>query len=84
MSEPVTIRLHNCSFQLKEHHDFRWLEEMGEVFAVFDQQDSGNLSPYNSEVHVLNERHYRSKYVEGNEPIVWKISQKAHAWTVEV
>ncbi len=29
---------------LKTKHDFNWLEQMGDVFAVFDQQDSGNIS----------------------------------------
>jgi serine/threonine-protein kinase len=38
------ITLHQVSFQLREPHPFNWLTEMGEVFAVFDQQDSGNLS----------------------------------------
>lgn len=31
-------------FQLKEHHNFDWLEEMGNVFKVFQDQDSGNIS----------------------------------------
>ncbi|WP_213621558.1 serine/threonine protein kinase [Paenibacillus sp. J22TS3] len=32
------------SWQLRAPHDFAWLEALGKVFAVFDQQDSGNLS----------------------------------------
>ncbi len=40
---PVTITLDNVSFQLKEHHDFDWLQDLGEIFSVFDQQDSGNI-----------------------------------------
>ncbi|MBS4193592.1 serine/threonine-protein kinase [Lederbergia citri] len=40
---PITIYIGKVSFQLKEKHDFPWLQELGEVFAVFDQQDSGNL-----------------------------------------
>ncbi|MBW8349678.1 serine/threonine protein kinase [Bacillus sp. IITD106] len=40
---PVTINVGKVSFQLKEKHDFPWLQEFGDVFAVFDQQDSGNL-----------------------------------------
>ncbi|MGQ0513206.1 hypothetical protein ACT453_04680, partial [Bacillus sp. D-CC] len=28
----------------KEHHNFDWLLKLGTVFAVFDQQDSGNIS----------------------------------------
>ncbi|QTN01523.1 serine/threonine protein kinase [Sediminibacillus dalangtanensis] len=31
-------------FQLQEEHDFSWLEQLGTVFYVFDQQDSGNIS----------------------------------------
>jgi serine/threonine-protein kinase len=40
----TTINLHSVSFQLQEPHKFDWLVNMGEVFAVFDQQDSGNIS----------------------------------------
>lgn len=40
----IEINLHHTSFRLQEPHDFEWLTGMGEVFAVFDQQDSGNLS----------------------------------------
>lgn len=43
-NEAVTITLDEVSFQLKEEHDFDWLARLGKVFAVFDQQDSGNLS----------------------------------------
>lgn len=39
-----TISLRNTSFQVKEAHDFKWLKDLGTVFAVFDQQDSGNIS----------------------------------------
>lgn len=38
------VNIHHVSFHLKEPHDFGWLTELGEVFKVFDQQDSGNLS----------------------------------------
>lgn len=41
---PVEIQLNQVTFQLKEHHNFDWLMKLGTVFAVFDQQDSGNLS----------------------------------------
>ncbi|ABS22163.1 serine/threonine protein kinase [Bacillus cytotoxicus] len=41
---PVTIHLDHVTFQLKEHQDFEWLTKLGKVFAVFDKQDSGNLS----------------------------------------
>jgi serine/threonine-protein kinase len=36
--------LNGVKFKLKEPHNFGWLHELGEVFAVFDQQDSGNIS----------------------------------------
>lgn len=42
--EPITTHLDGVSFQLKEQHDFEWLRNMGSVFCVFDQQDSGNIS----------------------------------------
>jgi serine/threonine protein kinase, bacterial len=29
---------------LKKDHDFEWVEKLGTVFCVFDQQDSGNIS----------------------------------------
>ena len=32
------------SFKLKADHNFDWLKGYGNVFAVFDQQDSGNIS----------------------------------------
>ncbi|GAF11121.1 pkinase [Bacillus sp. JCM 19046] len=38
------IQLGKVTFELKEPHQFDWLTPMGEVFTVFDQQDSGNLS----------------------------------------
>ncbi len=31
------------SFQVKEAHDFSWLKDLGHVFKVFDEQDSGNI-----------------------------------------
>ncbi len=37
------MNLDKVSFQLKERHNFEWLTNMGEVFSVFDQQDSGNI-----------------------------------------
>lgn len=40
---PVEIQLNQVTFQLKEHHNFDWLIKLGTVFAVFDQQDSGNI-----------------------------------------
>ncbi|UTR07370.1 serine/threonine protein kinase [Alkalihalobacillus sp. LMS6] len=40
----VTQSVDGQTFQLKELHDFQWLQSYGTVFNVFDQQDSGNLS----------------------------------------
>ncbi|MDZ5610432.1 serine/threonine protein kinase [Bacillus pseudomycoides] len=40
---PITIHLDDVTFQLKEQQDFSWLVNLGKVFAVFDQQDSGNI-----------------------------------------
>ncbi|WIY63454.1 serine/threonine protein kinase [Bacillus arachidis] len=40
---PITIHLNDVTFQLKEQHDFNWLASLGKIFAVFDQQDSGNI-----------------------------------------
>ncbi|UOQ86572.1 protein kinase domain-containing protein [Gracilibacillus salinarum] len=41
MNECIT--LDKVSFDLKEIHNFDWLTAIGEVFAVFDEQDSGNI-----------------------------------------
>ncbi|GIN73907.1 serine/threonine protein kinase [Bacillus sp. J14TS2] len=38
------ISLDHVTFSLKEPHDFAWLQALGEVFTVFAEQDSGNLS----------------------------------------
>ncbi len=40
----VNINLGNVEFQLKENHDFSWLNSLGKVFCVFSQNDSGNIS----------------------------------------
>nr|WP_317377783.1 hypothetical protein [uncultured Faecalimonas sp.] len=40
----ITVTLDTVKFQLKEIHDFSWLQEFGKIFAVFDQNDSGNIS----------------------------------------
>lgn len=39
----VKYTIDGVSFNLKEHMDFSWLQQMGRVFKVFDQQDSGNI-----------------------------------------
>ncbi|WEG12143.1 serine/threonine protein kinase [Pullulanibacillus sp. KACC 23026] len=45
MAEAVNkMKVNDVSFSLKEPHSFDWLMDLGKVFTVFDQQDSGNLS----------------------------------------
>jgi serine/threonine-protein kinase len=39
----VIKHIDSVSFELKEDHDFNWLNKYGKVFCVFDQQDSGNI-----------------------------------------
>lgn len=40
----ATIYIDDVSFTLRKKQDFLWLKELGNVFCVFDQQDSGNIS----------------------------------------
>ncbi|WP_312476592.1 serine/threonine protein kinase [Neobacillus sp.] len=40
----ITVVIDKVSFQLQKTHDFFWLKNLGDVFCVFDQQDSGNIS----------------------------------------
>jgi serine/threonine-protein kinase len=40
----ATIDIDNVSFELRKTQNFLWLKELGNVFCVFDQQDSGNIS----------------------------------------
>ncbi|WP_078552030.1 protein kinase domain-containing protein [Alkalihalobacterium alkalicellulosilyticum] len=40
----VSITKDRVIFQLQQMQNFDWLQELGEVFCVFDQQDSGNVS----------------------------------------
>lgn len=40
----ITLSLNKVDFQLQEEHNFDWLKQLGPVFCVFDQQDSGNIS----------------------------------------
>lgn len=40
----IEVNIQSISFKLQEQHDFGWLNEIGEIIAVFDQQDSGNIS----------------------------------------
>ncbi|WP_391118319.1 serine/threonine protein kinase [Psychrobacillus sp. L3] len=39
----VFIGINKLSLELSEYHDFNWLNEV-DVFTIFDQQDSGNIS----------------------------------------
>ena len=44
MSAPMVQQtVDTVSFALAQPHDFSWLHDIGTVFCVFDQQDSGNL-----------------------------------------
>ncbi len=40
----VEINFGNVNFFMKEEVDFSWITSLGEVFAVFSQNDSGNIS----------------------------------------
>jgi len=44
VSNTIEIKLDGATFALREPHDFTWLTQMGRVFQVFDQNDSGNIS----------------------------------------
>ncbi|WP_438350703.1 serine/threonine protein kinase [Paenibacillus sp. FA6] len=39
----ITISIDEVKFQLKRYHDFQWLRNLGNVFTVFSEQDSGNI-----------------------------------------
>ncbi|WP_156320991.1 hypothetical protein [Bacillus sp. JCM 19041] len=38
------MKINGQELRLKEEHDFTWLEQYDNVFAVFNEQDSGNIS----------------------------------------
>jgi hypothetical protein len=40
----IEIKIDNISFKLRSASDFTFLSDYGKVFAVFDQNDSGNIS----------------------------------------
>jgi len=40
----MTMKVNGVGFRLKEYQNFEWLQALGKVFCVFDEQDSGNLS----------------------------------------
>ena len=39
----VALEIDSIPFRLREAADFSWLHHFGQVFAVFDEQDSGNI-----------------------------------------
>ena len=39
----IVIPLDGVNVRLREYHDFSFLKQFGEVFSVFDEQDSGNI-----------------------------------------
>ncbi|MCP3029012.1 hypothetical protein [Halobacillus sp. A5] len=63
-SNLITMTIDKVNFQLQEEHNFEWLKQLGKVFCVFDQQDSGNIS-FGVE---KDERKYFVKYA-GSMPI---------------
>lgn len=44
MNNVYTLELDGLFVRLKETHNFGWIHKFGEVFCVFDSQDSGNIS----------------------------------------
>lgn len=44
MNKITNQKINNINFQLAESADLSFLSSLGEVFAVFDQNDSGNIS----------------------------------------
>lgn len=42
-ADAITISLDEIPVRLREDHDFRFLQHLGRVFCVFDEQDSGNI-----------------------------------------
>ena len=41
--EIFTQSLDNITVRIRDHHDFSFLKQLGQVFRVFDAQDSGNI-----------------------------------------
>lgn len=39
----MQIKINNVEFRVQKEHDFGWLNDLGQVFTVYDEQDSGNL-----------------------------------------
>lgn len=44
MNQLIEYHLGEVKFNLREQHDFSWLKQLGHVFTVFAEQDSGNIS----------------------------------------
>ncbi len=42
-NELIAMEIDGVRFQLRARHDFAWLNDIGQVFRVFDRQDSGNI-----------------------------------------
>ena len=42
-SDFITVQLDQLTVRLHEYHDFSFLKQLGKVFCVFDEQDSGNI-----------------------------------------
>lgn len=76
MNNPsYTYVIDDVSFQLQEPCDFEWLKELGNVFKVFDQQDSGNLS-FGVE---KDDKRYFVKYA-GAKPLTYDGSTEEAVW----
>jgi len=43
-ADVITQTLDGVTFRLREPHDFGFLAQIGKVFCVFDEQDSGNIA----------------------------------------
>lgn len=44
MTNIITLSLDDVTFRLREPHDFDFLRDLGQVFCIFDEQDSGNIA----------------------------------------
>lgn len=73
-----TYVIDEVSFQLQEPCDFEWLKELGNVFKVFDQQDSGNLS-FGVE---KDGKRYFVKYA-GAKPLTYDGSTEEAVWRLK-
>ncbi|RCW63933.1 protein kinase domain-containing protein [Saliterribacillus persicus] len=44
MNNLEVFYIDDISYRLKGEHSFEWIKNLGKVFCVFDEQDSGNIS----------------------------------------